>query len=84
MVRCVNLRLTGGDGSQSHDNVERFRGSQRTSRAIAVRLADHLAKWSFTIPDEKGPRRRMLFLGDQACGSKERWKKVKAVTSVML
>jgi hypothetical protein len=27
---------------------------------------------SFTIPDEKAVRGRMLFLGDQACGSKER------------
>ena len=46
--------------------------------------ADPLLKWSFTIPDRKGRMGRMLFLGDQACGSKEYRIKIKAVTSVML
>jgi hypothetical protein len=52
--------------------------------AIAVPLTDHLVKWSLRIPDEKDVRGEMLFLGDQACSSKECWKKIKAVTSVML
>jgi hypothetical protein len=40
-------------------------------------LVDELVKWSFTIRDEKDVRRRMLFLGDEPYGSKERRKKEK-------
>jgi hypothetical protein len=34
-------------------------------------------KWSLRIPDEKGVRERMFFLGDQAWGSKETLEKGK-------
>ena len=88
LVRCINLRLTVGMAPIARRR-RRFTGSQETSRAIAVPLADHLLKWSFTIPAEKGRAGkdvfgRMFSLREVVLRQRNRWKKVKAVTSVML
>jgi hypothetical protein len=37
---------------------------------IAAFVADHLLKWSFTIPAEKGVRGRMFFLGNQLAATR--------------
>jgi hypothetical protein len=48
-------------------------------------VADHLLKWSFTIPAEKVVRGRMFFRETSLVAVRNAGKKkVKAVTSVML
>jgi hypothetical protein len=49
------------------DNVG-LQALTRTRRAIAVPAADHLLRWSFTIPVEEGAGRN-VFLGTQTCGA---------------
>jgi hypothetical protein len=83
MVRCVNLRLTAGMAPNRTTTAG-------VSEALKERVERSRSPWRITSRNglsqflmKKDVRGRMFFLGE-ACGSKKRWKKVKAVTSVML
>ena len=63
MVRCVNLRLTVGMAPNRTTTSGVSEALKERVGRLRSLLADHLVKWSFTIPDEKGVRGRNVFSG---------------------
>jgi hypothetical protein len=80
---CVKSPLDSGDGPQSHDNVKRFRTlNERVGRLPPPwRITSCNGLSQFLL--KKGVRGRMFFWGT-SLRRREHWKKVKAVTLVML